>query len=506
MKTKSKKRQKILIVDDYEINRAILSEMLGGDYDILEAENGAEAITILQKHSVEISLVLLDIVMPVMDGYEVLALMNRTRLIEEVPVIMISSENSPTYINRAYDLGVMDFISRPFDIHIVRHRVKNIILLYAKQKKLEILVADLIFEKEKSNSLMISILSHIVEFRNGESGVHVLHVQKLTEILLKCVVSKTDKYKLSYQDIDLIGTASALHDIGKIAIPSEILNKPGRLTPEEFTVMKTHSAIGAQMLDGLEIYRNEPLLKFAYEICRWHHERYDGRGYPDGLKGEEIPISAQIVSLADVYDALTSERVYKKAYSHEKAMQMITDGECGTFNPLLYECLKECQDLIISELTMNSPDKQEEKEIKNISLKMSETSELTSSEHIIGMLETARTKNEFTSNNANEIWFEFTKDPSMFAVSRYAAETLDIDRITVSPYGNERLKKVIEEVDLINIKELLKKATIQDPEVSYNCKIRFKGELHDAVIKCRAMWINKENTGYTGVVGKMELC
>ncbi len=505
MSTKSKSKQKILIVDDYEINRAILSEMLGNDYDVIEAENGAEAITILQQHSVEISLVLLDIVMPVMDGYEVLALMNSTHLIDEVPVIMISSENSPTYINRAYDLGVMDFISRPFDIHIVRHRVKNIILLYAKKKKLEILVADQIFEKEKSNRLMISILSHIVEFRNGESGLHVLHVQKITEILLNSIVSKTDKYKLSYQDIDIISTASALHDIGKIAIPGEILNKPGRLTPEEFTVMKTHSAIGAQMLDGLEAFKNETLLKFAYEICRWHHERYDGRGYPDGLKGEDIPISAQVVSLADVYDALTSERVYKKAFSHEKAMEMIIGGECGNFNPLLYECLKDCQEVIRSELTLNSPEKQEEKEIKNISKKVSESNELTSSEHIIGMLETARTKNEFTSNNANEIWFEFTKEPSMFAVSQFAAETLDIDRITVSPYGNERIKKVLDEAALMNIKSLLSSATIQNPEVSYNCKIRFKGELRDAVIKCRAMWINKENTGYTGVVGKVEL-
>ena len=190
---------------------------------------------------------------------------------------------------------------------------------------------------------MVAILSHIVEFRNGESGLHVLHINMLTEKILARLVQKTEKYNLTHADRSLITTASSLHDIGKIGIDDKILNKPGKLTKEEFEIMKTHTLIGANMLEGMGMYQNEKLIKIAYQICRWHHERYDGKGYPDGLKGEEIPISAQVVSLADVYDALSSERVYKKAFSHEKTMEMILAGECGQFNPLLLECLVDIQ-------------------------------------------------------------------------------------------------------------------------------------------------------------------
>ena len=334
-------KQTVLIVDDSEFNRCILSEMLGSEYAILEAENGKEALTLLQDHREEISVVLLDIVMPVMDGYEVLAVMNKEHWLESVPVIMISSENGANYVARAYELGVSDYISRPFDSSVVHRRVRNTIMLYAKQKKLISLVADQVYENEKNNRMLVNILSHIVEFRNGESGLHVLHINALTELLLEKLMQKTDKYQLSWKDRAMITTASSLHDIGKIGIDDAILNKPGRLTPEEYEEMKKHSVIGATMLENLELYQDEALMKVAHEICRWHHERYDGKGYPDGLKGEEIPISAQVVSLADVYDALTSERVYKKAFSHEKAMEMILNGECGSFNPLLLECLKE---------------------------------------------------------------------------------------------------------------------------------------------------------------------
>ncbi len=335
MDTRNEK-QKILIVDDSEMNRSILADMLGEEYEIIEAVDGTEAVARLNIDSTDISLMLLDIVMPNMDGFEVLEVMNKRDWIQDIPVIMISAENSYSYVERAYELGVTDFINRPFDGMVVHRRVINTIMLYAKQKKLVELVADQIYEKEKSNSLMISILSHIVEFRNGESGLHVLHINMLTEILLRRLMKKTDKYNLKRSDVFLISTASALHDVGKIAIPGEILNKPGKLTKEEFEIMKTHTLAGAEMLDQIPYYREEALTKMAYQICRWHHERYDGRGYPDGLKGEEIPISAQIVALADVYDALTSVRVYKPAFTHEKALEMIVNGECGTFNPLLF--------------------------------------------------------------------------------------------------------------------------------------------------------------------------
>ena len=309
-------KQKILIVDDSEMNRSILADMLGDEYEILEAENGNEGVAMLQKHSGEISLVLLDIVMPELDGFGVLDMMNKNRWIEDVPVIMISAESGSAHVERAFDRGVTDFISRPFDALIVHRRVVNTILLYAKQKKLVSLVADQIYEKEHRSSLMIDILSHIVEFRNGESGMHVRHVHTLTETMLTALIQKTDKYRLNQTDISIISTASALHDIGKIAIPEEILNKPGRFTDEEFAIMKTHSMEGAKMLEALPFYQNEPLVKAAYQICRCHHERIDARGYPDGLKGDEIPITAQMVALAYLNDARTSERVYKPEFSH----------------------------------------------------------------------------------------------------------------------------------------------------------------------------------------------
>lgn len=339
-----KLKQQILIVDDSEINREILKEILKEDYRILEAANGEECLEQLERYGTGISLVLLDIVMPEIDGFEVLAAMNQNHWIEDIPVIMISSEDSDSYIRRAYEMGVSDYISRPFDAKIVYQRVLNMIKLYAKQRRLIRLVTRQIYEKERNNRMLIGILSQIVEFRNGESGRHVIHINLITQLLLEQLVKKTGKYQLSWEDRFLIATVSALHDIGKIGIDERILNKPGKLTKEEFEIMKAHTLIGAQMLDNLDMYRNEKLLKLAYEICRWHHERYDGKGYPDGLVGEEIPISAQVVSLADVYDALVSERVYKKAFSHEKALEMIRNGECGTFNPLLLQCMTEAQD------------------------------------------------------------------------------------------------------------------------------------------------------------------
>ena len=339
-------RQQILIVDDSELNREILSEMLHTDFRILEAEDGVQALEMLQQQGTGISLVLLDIIMPVLDGFGVLSYMAREHIIEDIPVIMISSDDSEKNIRRAYELGVSDYISRPFDAKIVYQRVFNTIKLYAKQRRLITLVTDQIYEKEKSSRMMVSILSQIVEFRNGESGLHVRHINILTEMLLDRLMQKTGRYHLNWNEQYLITLASSLHDIGKIGIDEKILNKPGRLTAEEFEEMKKHTVIGEEILCSLELYQNELLVKVAREICRWHHERYDGRGYPDGLKGEEIPISAQVVSLADVYDALVSDRVYKKAYSHEKAIQMILNGECGVFNPLLLECLLDIKDKI----------------------------------------------------------------------------------------------------------------------------------------------------------------
>ena len=351
------KQQQILIVDDSEMNRQILVEMLKSDFRILEAADGEECISILEQYGTGISLIMLDIVMPGLDGFGVLAYMNRKHWIDDIPVIMISSEESGSYIQRAYEMGVSDYISRPFDAKVVYQRVYNTIKLYMKQRRLINLVSDQVYEKEKNNRIMVSILSQIVEFRNGESGIHVVNINSVSALILEQLVLKTDIYKLSWARQYMIATASALHDIGKIGIDEKILNKPGKLTPEEYEIMKTHSVIGYDMLNSVELYQDEELVKVAKEICRWHHERYDGKGYPDGLKGEEIPISAQVVSLADVYDALVSERVYKKAFSHEQAMNMILNGECGAFNPILLECLKDIQDELVDMYTHGHKDK-----------------------------------------------------------------------------------------------------------------------------------------------------
>ena len=341
-----KLEQQVLIVDDSEMNRSILSEMLQEDFRILEASNGNEGIDLIEQYGTGISAVLLDIVMPVMDGYQVLVYMNRNHYIEDIPVVMISSEDSDTNIRRAYDLGVSDYISRPFDAKVVCRRVFNTIKLYAKQRRLTSMVVHQAHEKVKYNNMMIDVLSQIVGFKNGESGPHVLHINSLTKMLLEKLITKTNKYNLTWQECSLIETASTLHDIGKIGIDDKILNKPGKLTPEEVEIIKTHTVLGESILKDLDEYQNEPLVKTAEAICRWHHERYDGAGYPDGLKGDEIPISAQVVSVADVYDALVSPRVYKKPIPCDKAVQMILNGECGAFNPILLECLDQIKDKI----------------------------------------------------------------------------------------------------------------------------------------------------------------
>ncbi len=350
VQTKNCVKPLILIVDDCDMNREILREILSSDYSIMEACGGEEALSMIHQFGTGISLVLLDIVMPGLDGFEVLSYMNQDHTIEDIPVIMISSEDSEAFIRRAYEMGASDYVSRPFDAKVVYRRVTNKIKLYAKQRRLIRMVTEQIREREENVSMLVGVLSQIVEFRNGESGLHVKHIRRFTECILDCLIEKDPDLHLGTKERENIPLASALHDIGKIAVDDKILNKPGRLTPEEFEAMKLHTVYGAKMLEELQPYYDEPLLKTATDIAHWHHERWDGRGYPDGLVGDAIPLSAQIVSLADVYDALTSERCYKKAYSHDKAVEMILNGECGVFNPKLVECFVEIQNVLREEL------------------------------------------------------------------------------------------------------------------------------------------------------------
>lgn len=337
--SEEKGKATILIVDDSEINRDILSSILSNEFNIIEASGGKECIEALEKYGTEISLVLLDIMMPEVDGFDVLRYMSNHHLIEDIPIITITGDESGETIRKAYEMGVSDFIGRPFDTKVVYRRVLNTINLYEKQRRLISTVSDEILEKEKNSRILVDILSQVAEFRSGMGSEHVININKITELLLIRLREKTAKYDLSEKDVYLITTASSLHDIGKVGVDSAILNKPGKLTPEEFEQVKKHTVIGAEMVMNIGEFRNEPLVRYAHDICLYHHEKYDGKGYPKGLIGDEIPIAAQVVALADVYDALTAKRVYKDAYSAEEAVQMIVDGECGKFNPLLMECL-----------------------------------------------------------------------------------------------------------------------------------------------------------------------
>lgn len=500
--THDENRETILIVDDSAMNRMLLSDILADTYNIIEAEDGEQAIAILQQHASEISIVVLDMVMPKVDGFGVLEAMNENRWIQFLPVVSISTESSPEFVERAYSLGVTDFINRPFDELIVIRRVSNTIKLYAKQRKLTNMVANEIFEKERNGSLMITILSHIVEFRNGESGMHVMNIGTLTEILLNQISKKDDKYYLPYAERDLIVKASALHDIGKISIPEEVLNKPGKLTDEEFEAMKQHTVIGYQMLSDLG-FQDEPLVKVSREITRWHHERYDGRGYPDGLKGDEIPLSAQIVSLADVYDALTSERVYKPAFSHEKAIQMILNGECGAFNPLLLECLVEAQDAIRQGLAQPNRAFNSYEDLKSIAPAIQDAETLDVTEYALDQLENEREKNHFLTEISRQLQFDYNKSLDLLHIPVWAAKRLGTPAQIKDPLHTEALANLISH-DLV---ELLSKAitetTPQDPLVRLDCTVTSNGEAYDCIIITKTVWSQEEEPILVGVIGKI---
>ena len=347
-------RPMVLIVDDSPMNRDILSEILCDDFEILEAPNGPKCLELLNAWGSDISIVLLDIVMPDMDGFDVLSRMSAQGWLEDIPVVMISSEDSSQTVRRAYELGASDYISRPFDARIVHRRVSNVARLYARQRRLSALVSQQFYDREKNDQIMIGILSQVTEIHNSESIHHISRVQRITSILLERLCQKTDIYGLNGMDRYLITTASALHDIGKVAIDDRILNAHD-LTPEQTAILHTHPILGAQMLENLSQYQDEPLVKFAIQICRWHHERWDGSGYPDGRKGDDIPIAAQVVALTDAYDGLVGKRDKHEALSQEEAVAELTAGKHGAFNPLLLECLRDVEDRLTEEAEADAP-------------------------------------------------------------------------------------------------------------------------------------------------------
>ena len=503
MNNAAEKNARILIVDDSEMNRDMLSDMLSDDYDIVEAADGEEALSILKERVYDIDLVLLDIIMPAVDGFGVLDVMKRYHWIDNTPVIMISSETSQSYIRKAFELGVTDYILRPFDSFIIHKRVSNTLMLYRKQKKLLNALEEQVYENEKNNSMMINVLAHIVEFRNGESGMHVHHIKQLTSILLQNLIEKTDKYHLTENDILLISTASSLHDIGKISIDDKILNKPGRLTAEEFEVIKTHSVIGAEMLQDLHNTHNYPLFDKAYEICRWHHERYDGKGYPDGLSGEEIPISAQVTSLADVYDALTSNRCYKKAFSHEKAMEMILDGQCGAFNPVLLQCLKDCEKQILAEFSDSIDTTQDDR------LLIRATEELVENKISSDKIDfsahlpiAARERWNFFSDGSGEIQFEYDAMLDVLRLTKYGAKVLGLQELTMHPRGLKQGYLGAQNIQTI-LDAMQSEASFENPVVKIKKQISLNGPRRWYEIRIRTLWSNEEKPKYTGILGRI---
>ena len=496
MKTKTK----IMIGDDAEMNREILMAILGDEYEYVQAENGRQAIHILQQ-DMNIDLMLLDINMPEMNGFQVLDRMNTFHWINDIPVIMISSEEKKDVIERAYILGAEDYIRRPFDAFIVRRRVQNILNLYANQKRLMQLVADQIYEKEENNNLLIGILSHVVEFRNSESGEHILHIRTATELLLRRLVQKTDEYHLSESDIVMITTASALHDIGKISIPESILNKPGKLTREEFSIIKTHTTIGADIINQMTTKMEKPLLRIAGEICRWHHERWDGHGYPDGLIGEQIPIAAQVVALADVYDALTSKRCYKDAYDHETALNMILAGECGAFNPLLLKCLQEIAPRLRMDAQYDAGDYACRSEAGRLATEIMNKTEIPSSDRSQHMLESMQERMNFFASLKGGIQFDYDSVSRLVNVTNW--DEPPQYRYTVKNVADINCFSGLSQRDFHRLKDALDATTPEHREFSMSIMMPKGNEYEWCDLRVHSLWSDLSPEHYIGAVGQL---
>jgi len=491
------KRQKILIVDDAKFNRNILKEFLGETYDYLEAENGNQAIQMIGEN-IGIDLMLLDINMPQMNGFEVLEIMKRSQCIAETPVIMISSEDAVDTMRKAYELGITDYITRPFDSVIVKKRVQNTLGLYMNQKHLINVVYDQVYEKEENNNIMIQIMSNILGSRNSESREHILHIKIATEMMLRQLVKVTDAYPLTEADIALITTASSLHDIGKIRIPEEILNKPGRLTDEEFKIMKKHSELGAAIIKDMDFPQDHRLVHTAWEICRWHHERWDGKGYPDGLKGEEIPICAQVVSIVDVYDALTSERCYKKAFDHDTAIQMILDGQCGQFNPLLLKCLKELS-LQLSKMSgKEMDDNKYSHEIQRLSNEILRDKSLPNQIYSQSLVKVMQEKIDFFKSNSGKNSIDYNAVSGQLTILNGEYQILcQRDNLNFNLFKEFG----VNEEDVQCIRVLLHQTSVQNKEISATIKATVENNSQMYRIKLHTLWSPLKKDGYIGIIG-----
>ena len=433
-----------------------------------------------------------------MNGFEVLEIMKRSKCIAETPVIMISSEDAVDTMRKAYELGITDYITRPFDSVIVKKRVQNTLGLYMNQKHLINVVYDQVYEKEENNNIMIQIMSNILGSRNSESREHILHIKIATEMMLRQLVKVTDAYPLTEADIALITTASSLHDIGKIRIPEEVLNKPGRLTDEEFKIMKKHSELGAAIIKDMDFPQDHRLVHTAWEICRWHHERWDGKGYPDGLKGEEIPICAQVVSIVDVYDALTSERCYKKAFDHDTAIQMILDGQCGQFNPILLKCLKELSIQLSKMSGKEMDDNKHYHEIQRLSNEILSDKFLPNQIYSQSLVKVMQEKIDFFKSNSGKNSIDYNAVSGQLTILNGEYQILcQRDNLNFNLFKEFG----VNEEDVQCIRVLLHQTSVQNKEISATIKATVENNSQMYRIKLHTLWSPLKKDGYIGIIG-----
>lgn len=493
-------KKTILIVDDAEINRSLISDILQQNYNLLEAASGEEALSVISENKHNIDLVLLDVIMPGLSGFDVLAELNKKQILKTLPVIMISADISTESIDIAYRLGATDYVARPFDANTIVRRVKNSLLIHSKQRYLEDLVDKQLREKERNNSYMIDLLSNIIEFRNGEDGLHILNIRRITEILLRHAQSDLPEYNITDNYISLISNASALHDIGKISIPDSIINKKDKLTDKEMEIIKTHTVMGYNILDTMPKYIDSKLIKISKEICRWHHERWDGNGYPDNLKGDSIPIAAQIVGMADAYDALTSDRIYRPSFTHSEAIKMIQNGKCGVFNPRLLDLLLSVSDEIQYEMAKNTTIETANAEISQLASEISILDNSYISNRTLALLEEERIKNKFFASMTQEIQFEYDMSTKILELSEYGAEVLGIQRIIVDPLNTQQQGYIKDKYkDLIT---KIQSLTVDKPIIKYDHTISINGEEQWYKFILRAIWTDP-NSSYSKLIGKL---
>lgn len=485
-------RPRILIADDSEINREMLSEILGDGYEYIFATDGEQLLRLLSE-GVAADILLLDMHMPNMSGMDVLKIMQARNWTEDLPVVIISAETDEGFIRNAYHLGAVDYIRRPFDAFMVQNRVENILKMYSRSKRLAQIVEGQVLQQAKVSNALINILSSVVEVSNQESGEHILRVQRLTRMLLDRLVRITDKYTLTEEDILLICSVSALHDIGKVAVPREILNKPGILDAAEWEIMKSHTVKGDEMLWRVSVNQQDKLMVLAHQICRHHHERYDGQGYPDGLVGDDIPIAAQVVALADVYDALTSERCYKRSYPHDRAVAMIMSGDCGSFNPLLLRCLSELDDSLADGMTLNETEEDFLDKLHNLAEETLEQENIPLSNRAALVAESERIKKEFFAQCCSGIQFEYD------AVAGKLTSMVYYDGA-----GNEVLlsnaTQLLRLSDWVRLQELVSQATPENPTVTMTALVPLNDVPRWQQITVRCIWTD-ERDKYVGVVG-----